>query len=97
MTVDAFPTNPGTTGGAVAGAAGGGAVVGGVVVAIGMRPRGAVSIGGDAAGIVVVVDETVEDVVPGDFVGETDDEHAPVNITTPRSATHRTGPRRTPS
>jgi hypothetical protein len=81
-------------------AAVGGAV--GAVVWMVMRPRGAVSIGGDAAGVVVVVGATVDDVVVDTdvdvgVVGLLDDEHAPATITAPSSATHRFGPRRTNS
>jgi hypothetical protein len=72
-----------------------------------MRGRGAVSIGGDAAGGIVVVvvatvvldavvDEAVDEVV--DVVGfALDDEQAPAKVTTPRSATHRPRLRRTAS
>ena len=82
--------------GLVTGAVAAGVVVTGVVVGgsvtIVMRPRGAVSIGADAIGAVVVVGAVVVEVVEA---GDPDDEHAPANSTAPRSATHRPGPRRT--
>lgn len=97
MTVATVPANAGTACGAVVG---GDPVV---VVAIGIRGRGDVSIGGDAAGevvVVVLVVVVVEDAADRDDVadvsrGEPDDEHAPANVTTPMSATHRPRPRRT--
>jgi hypothetical protein len=76
--------------------------------ALGSRPSGAVSIGFDANVVVVgaaaVVVDVVEvvtvvdvvDVVTGAGV-EPEDPHAAQNITAPRSATHRRGPRRTAS
>jgi hypothetical protein len=72
-----------------------------------MRPRGAVSIGGDAAGAVVVVVEGggavevdgagAEIVVVDGLEGLDDEEHAPASVTPARSATQRPRFRRTPS
>jgi hypothetical protein len=80
-----------------------------VVVEIGNRGRGDVSIGGDAAGaVVVLVDAVVVDVLVVDEMvvavdvcdvsrAELADEQALANVTMPMSATHRPRPRRTPS
>jgi hypothetical protein len=75
------------------------------VVGVGnvIRLRGAVTSGGDAAvGDVVADGRVVEDdvVVDGVFGAARralDDPHAPLAITTLRSATHCNRPRRTPS
>jgi hypothetical protein len=76
-----------------------------------VRPCGAVTIGGDAAGTVVVVVEVVDVVVAtlvdvGDSVVDVDvvaagdfaeELHAAATATSSADATHRPSPRRTPS